>query len=138
MRCARECVAETWPLPDGVPAFTRGMPVDDATRALLACPACGGPARPHVLWFDESYDEPRYALDRTRRTAARADLVIVVGTSAQTNLPWQVVGLAVRNDALIVDVNVEDNPFGAIAADHGGVVRAPAAVAIPALVRAIV
>jgi NAD-dependent deacetylase len=137
MRCVRECVAETWPVPDAVPALGKGDAVHDATRSLLRCPACRGPARPHVLWFDECYDEPRYALDRTRRAAAAAALVIVVGTSAQTNLPWQVVRLAAANRAVIVDVNVEDNPFGEIAETHGGVVRAPAAAAVPALVDVI-
>jgi len=138
MRCVRECVAETWAIPDAVPALDKGGAVDDATRALLACPACRGPARPHVLWFDECYDEPRYALDRSRAAAAAADLVIVVGTSAQTNLPWQVVRLAAAHGAVIVDVNVEDNPFGEIASVHGGVVRAAAAAAVPALVDEIV
>ena len=87
-----------------------------------------------MLWFDESYDEPRYHLDTVRRIAGQAALLIVAGTSAQTNLPWQVVTLAGRNAASIVDVNVEDNPFGEIAARSGGVIRAPAATAIPAIV----
>jgi NAD-dependent deacetylase len=141
MRCARDCVADSWLIADEVGALARGAAVDEVTRARLVCPRCGGPARPHVLWFDESYDEPRYALDRTRLAASRADLVIVVGTSAQTNLPWQVVRLGAANGAVIVDVNVEDNPFGDIAAergDRGGVIRAPAAAAIPALVAALV
>ena len=32
-------------------------------------------ARPHVLWFDEAYDEPRFYLDTARRLAARAALL---------------------------------------------------------------
>jgi len=138
MRCAAECVADTWPVPDAVPALGRGDAIDAATRALLACPRCGGPARPHVLWFDESYDEPRYAFERTHRVATTADLVIVVGTSAQTNLPWQVIRLAAANHATIIDVNLEDNPFGDIAAERGGVVRTAAVAAVPALVAALV
>ena len=59
--------------------------------------------------------------------------MIVAGTSAQTNLPWQVVRLAERAGATIVDVNVEDNPFGDIAARSGGVVRGPAAAALTAI-----
>jgi NAD-dependent protein deacetylase/lipoamidase len=106
-------------------------------RARLACPRCGGMARPHVLWFDESYDEPRFHLDTVRAVAREAALVIVVGTSAQTNLPWQVVTLAARAGATIVDINVDDNPFGEIATESGGVVRAPAAVALPALIASL-
>jgi len=138
MRCAAECTDETWLIPDGVPALARGDAVDAAARDLLACRACGEMARPHVLWFDETYDEPRYHLDTVRALAARAALVVVVGTSAQTNLPWQVVTLAGRAGATIVDINVEDNPFGDIARASGGVVRAPAAAALPALVDAII
>jgi NAD-dependent deacetylase len=152
MRCAAACVADSFALPDDVPdlgrgpatappgddaSVARGGAVDAATRRLLACPRCGGPARPHVLWFDETYDEPRYRLDSSRRAAAAADLLIVVGTSAQTNLPWQVVRIAAGRGAVIVDVNVEANPFAEIAEVHGGAIRAPAALAVPALVTAI-
>jgi len=134
MRCATDCVPDRWPLPDAVPDLARGEDVAPEVRARLVCPRCGGMARPHVLWFDESYDEPRYHLDTVRRLASRAALLIVAGTSAQTNLPWQVVTLAGQSGARIVDVNLEDNPFGDIAAESGGVIRAPAATAIPAIV----
>ena len=134
MRCANECGSDRWPLPAAVPDLAKGAEVTPEVRALLRCPRCGAMARPHVLWFDESYDEPRYHLDTVRRVAGQAALLIVAGTSAQTNLPWQVVTLAGGNAAAIVDVNVEDNPFGEIAAQSGGVIRAPAATAIPAIV----
>jgi NAD-dependent deacetylase len=113
-RCADECTAERFPVPDD-----------------RRCPRCGGRARPHVLWFDESYDEERYHLDTVRALAAEAELLIVVGTSAQTNLPWQVVRLAKRAGASIIDVNVEDNPFGELA---DVTVRAPATEVVPAII----
>ena len=137
MRCAAECSADTYAIADAVPAIEKGAAVTAAQKALLRCARCGGPTRPHVLWFDECYDEERYALIRTRAAAETADLLIVVGTSAQTNLPWQVVRIAASRGALIVDVNVEANPFGEIAEQTGGTVRAPAAKTIPALVDAI-
>jgi NAD-dependent deacetylase len=95
-------------------------------------------ARPHVLWFDESYDEPRYFLETARQLAAEASLLVVVGTSAQTNLPWQVVTLAARAGATIIDVHVEENPFGEIAARSGGALRGPAAALIPTLDDALI
>ena len=137
MRCAADCSLDRWLLPEGVPLLGKGEPVSESARALLRCPRCGGMARPHVLWFDESYDEPRFFLDTARRLAARASLLVVVGTSAQTNLPWQVVTLAARAGATIVDINVEDNPFGDIAAESGGAVRGSAAQVLPALVSAL-
>jgi NAD-dependent protein deacetylase/lipoamidase len=138
MRCAADCVPDRWPIPEAVPALAKGDPVRDEHKALLRCPRCGGMARPHVLWFDESYDEPRFFLDTARRLASRACLLIVAGTSAQTNLPWQVVTLAARAGATIVDINVEDNPFAEIAAESGGAVRGSAAAVLPTLVSALV
>jgi NAD-dependent deacetylase len=137
MRCANDCVLDRWPLPSKVPDVAKGDDVPAAAKALLRCPRCGGISRPHVLWFDESYDEPRFHLDTVRRLAGDAALVVTCGTSAQTNLPWQVVTLAARAGAVIVDVNVEDNPFGDIAARSGGVIRAPAGTVLPAIVDAI-
>ncbi|MGE5186594.1 MAG: SIR2 family NAD-dependent protein deacylase [Acidobacteriota bacterium] len=135
MRCAADCCLDRTAIPEAVPALARGEAVSEAVRARLVCPRCGGMARPHVLWFDETYDEPRFYLDTARRLAAAAELLIVAGTSAQTNLPWQVVSLARRAGATIVDVNVEDNPFGELATE---VVRAPAAIALPRLVDALI
>jgi NAD-dependent deacetylase len=138
MRCSRECTLDRVPIPDEVPALAKGESVAAEHRALLVCPRCGAMTRPHVLWFDESYDEPRFHLDTVRARSIGATLVVVAGTSAQTNLPWQVVGLAARAGATIVDVNVEDNPFGDIAAESGGVIRASSATALPALVSALI
>jgi NAD-dependent deacetylase len=138
MRCAAECVPTRWQIPEAVGDLDKGAPVSDAAKALLVCARCGGMARPHVLWFDESYDEERYHLDTVRRIATEAALVVVAGTSAQTNLPWQVVTLGQRAGATIVDINLEDNPFGDIAAGSGGVIRGPAAAALTAIVDRLV
>ena len=135
MRCARNCSLDRTPIPFDVSALARGEAVTEAVRARLVCPRCGAMARPHVLWFDESYDEPRFFLDTARRLAAAAQLLVVAGTSAQTNLPWQVVTLARRGGARIIDVNVEDNPFGDLADE---VIRDPAAVALPRLVDTVI
>jgi len=138
MRCADECVPDRWPIPEAVPALGKREPVSDAAKAVLVCGKCGGMARPHVLWFDESYDEPRYHFETVRAIAQDACLVVVAGTSAQTNLPWQVVTLGKRAGATIVDINIEDNPFGEIAEGSGGVIRGPAAAALTATVKSIV
>ena len=138
MRCARDCVLQRWPLPDGVPDLAKGDAVASEVQALLRCPRCGQMARPHVLWFDEMYDEERFFLDTVRRLAGRAALLVVAGTSAQTNLPWQVVQLAAQGGATIVDINIEDNPFGDIAERSGGVIRGPSAAALGAIADALI
>jgi len=138
MRCAVDCVPDRWDIPDSVVEPARGEPLPAEARAALVCPRCGAMARPHVLWFDESYDEPRYFFDTVRTLARKATLVVVAGTSAQTNLPWQVVRLAGQAGATIVDVNIEDNPFGDIAAASGGVIRGPAGAALTAIADALI
>lgn len=138
MRCARECSPERTPIPDAVGALGKGEAVSDAVKAQLVCPRCKGKTRPHVLWFDESYDEDRYYFDTCHRLAARASVLVVVGTSAQTNLPWQVVTLAARAGATIIDINIEDNAFGDIASGSGGALRGPAAAIVPTLVDALI
>lgn len=138
MRCAADCVIDRWPIPDTVPDLSRGDAVAPEVQAQLVCPRCAHMARPHVLWFDESYDEPRYFLNTVRRLAGRSVLVVTAGTSAQTNLPWQVVQLAGAAGATLVDVNLEDNPFGDIAARSGGVIRGPAAAGLTAIVDALI
>jgi len=137
-RCADECTPARWPLGDDVPALARGEPVPPEIAARLVCPRCGARARPHVLWFDESYDEERYHLDTVRALAASAALLVVAGTSAQTNLPWQVVRLAARAGAAIVDINVDDNPFAEIARETGGLaIRGSAAEVFPGIAAAL-
>jgi len=137
MRCAADCVLTRWAIPDAVPALGKGEAVRPEHQALLVCPRCAGMARPHVLWFDESYDEERFFLETVRRVAMAANVLVVAGTSAQTNLPWQVVTLAARAGATIVDINIEDNPFAEIAAQSGGALRGSAASLMPVLVDAL-
>jgi NAD-dependent deacetylase len=137
-RCADDCTRGTFPIPDGVPDLGKGETLPEPARALLRCARCGAIARPHVLWFDESYDEPRFRFESARRAAGEAALLIVVGTSAQTTLPWHVVTIAAERGATIIDVNPDDNEFARIAREHGGVaVRAAAAAAVPVIARAI-
>jgi NAD-dependent deacetylase len=139
LRCAAECRPDLVPIPDGVAAKAPGETLTDDERALLRCPACGGPGRPHVLWFDETYDEERYRFHSSLIAAAEAALLITAGTSGATNLPNLMVREAVRSGAALVDVNPEPNPFGDLAArlDDGAHVRAPATEALPAIVEVV-
>jgi len=136
MRCGRDCCTELWPIPEQIAPVEKGRGLTDDELALLTCPRCGERARPHVLWFDECYDEPLFRFESSLRAAASAVLLIVVGTSAGTNLPVQVVQLAARSGATIVDINVDDNPFAGIARSlpNGHAVQGKAAAELPAIV----
>jgi NAD-dependent deacetylase len=138
-RCAGTCPLPPWPIPEALGAAAGdGAPAEDEV-ALLRCPDCGGRARPHVLWFDECYDEPLFRFESSLRAASEAALLILVGTSASTTLPWHVVEIAAQRGAVVIDVNTDDNPFGELAASlpTGCALRAAAAATVPALVETL-
>jgi NAD-dependent deacetylase len=136
MRCADECSTQLTPVPAEIGDVEAGQALTGAQVALLSCPRCRQPARPHVLWFDETYDEPLFRFQSSIDAAGRAALVLVVGTSASTTLPWHVVEIAARKGAVIIDLNIEHNPFARIAGsvDVGCAVRGQAAEHVPAMV----
>jgi NAD-dependent deacetylase len=137
VRCAAGCGLGVADLP---PLAARGAgPLTAAERAALACPRCGGWLRPHVLWFDECYDEEHYRMDSALRAAAAADLLLVVGTSGATNLPMQIGQLVFRRGAALVDVNPEANPFADLAAraPRGFFARGSACARLPGIVAAL-
>ena len=68
--------------------------------------------RPHVLWFDECYDEDLFRYESALRATANADLLVIVGTSGATNLPTQMVSMAARARIPFVDINLDWNTFG--------------------------
>jgi NAD-dependent deacetylase len=109
VRCAAGCPGKL-SLPEmGARDATSAFTASD--RAKLGCPRCGGWLRPHVLWFDEYYDEENYRMQTALRAAGQAALLLVVGTSGATNLPMQIGELAWRRGIAMVDVNPADNPF---------------------------
>jgi NAD-dependent deacetylase len=138
VRCARECGVGRLDLPD-MGARSVDTPLSDADREQLRCPRCGGWLRPHVLWFDECYDEENYRCESTLSAAADADLLIVVGTSGATTLPMRVGQLCFSNGAAIVDVNPEEDPFSDLAgrSPRGFHARGSATEWLPDIVRAL-
>jgi NAD-dependent deacetylase len=95
------------------------------------CSHCGAYLRPDVVWFEEALPEDAYA--RAEEAARRAEVMLVVGTSAEV---WPAAALpryARAAGARVVEVNPEATPLSDVA-DH--VLRAPAGTALPALVTA--
>jgi NAD-dependent deacetylase len=138
MRCAGGHDRELLPMPADLPPVDEKAPLADEVRARLICPRCGERTRPHVLWFDEYYDEELYRFESSLRAAAGCAVLITAGTSGATNLPNQMVMAALRAGALLIDVNPDEGPFAQVAAGAGGLWLAGAAAAtLPGLVRAI-
>jgi NAD-dependent deacetylase len=138
VRCSYACGAGRLPLPDLIVRDPR-TPLSADERARLTCPRCGGWLRPHVLWFDECYDEENYRFDSTLRAAEAADLLLVVGTSGATNLPMRVGQLCFSGGSALVDVNPEENPFSELAerSPRGFFARGSATGRLPDIVAAL-
>ena len=119
-RCQADCGYGVQPLSEGLTGKDRGDELSSEEKGLLVCPRCGSTLRPHVLWFDESYDELHYRFQSSLEAAARTDLLITVGTSGATNLPNQVAWLVYQNGGTILDINIEQNPFSEIAESSPG------------------
>jgi len=111
VRCINDCHTDLLPLPDALPSKTKGSPLTDEERALLKCSQCGDWLRPHVLWFDECYDEAHFRFRSALEAAHDAKLLLVVGSAGATNLPMQMSEIALRSGACLIDINPEDNPF---------------------------
>jgi NAD-dependent deacetylase len=128
---------EILPMPDELLNWERGRPLDDRARDLL-CPG-GAWARPHVLWFDETYDEERYRFESSLMAAQRCALLIVIGTSGATNLPMQVGALVAQRGAPLVAVNPEPSPFTQMAEhlEQGHFLMGTAGDLVPEVVAAL-
>ena len=111
MRCAESCNKKLTPLPDALKSRGLQEALSEEEIKLLQCPHCGGIYRPHVLWFDEIYNEEYYKLDTVCYTALTTDLLFIIGTSGATNLPSQVFLMALSNDTTVIDINPNSSLF---------------------------
>ena len=92
LKCASGCETPAW---ENHMVPLRALPP--------ACPACGGLARPNVVWFGETIDPDVF--ERSSAAAAQADVFFSIGTSA---LVYPAAGLlhhARRNGAFTVEIN---------------------------------
>ncbi len=136
MRCAQECSADVSPIPESVAPKSKEDQLTKADKEVLRCPHCGGSSRPHILWFDESYNEHHYHFYSSLKAAQATDLLIIVGTSGATNLPNQVAAQVSQAGGIIIDINIEENPFSnlALQSGKGFFVKEASASALPAIV----
>ncbi len=125
MRCSETCTSGVLPLPE-----------DDASPH---CSNCGSWMRPHVLWFDEYYNEEWYRFESSLKAASEAALLVVIGTSGATNLPMQVGERVAARGAYMVDVNPEANPFSELAGgcERGMAVTGKASECLPRIAKVL-
>lgn len=119
VRCARECSTDLFPFPKGIRDKGKNQPMTPDEKKLFICPNCGSIVRPHVLWFDEFYNETWFRAESAMEWAESTALLLVVGTAGATNLPMQIGRMIARNpNAVLVDINPADNPFRQFALHH--------------------
>ena len=98
------------------------------TSPVPTCGACGASMRPHILWFGETYWPG--ILERAQGAAERADVCLVVGTSAQV---WPPIALALHAQAcgaFLIDINLEVTELSRRADAH---LTGPAGSVLPKL-----
>ena len=137
MRCSAGCVG-VLPIPDHFDGWSAESVIGDIEMGLLQCPQCGYATRPHVLWFDEFYDEVHYRARTADSWVARASLCITIGTSGGVPFAVRMASIAAKAGALLVDINPHEGDLRRLAQESAGVViAAPATVGVPAVVNAI-
>lgn len=95
---------------------------------LPRCSACGALLRPAVVWFGEAL--PEEGLHLAARTAQRARLVLVVGTSSLVYPAASIPVVAARSGAWVVEINPERTSLSEIAHER---FEGPAGVVLPRL-----
>lgn len=95
MRCMTSCTNNLFKMPD---LSKNNLPI---------CPKCNGPARPHTLFFDESYNEEFYKSETVHKEIEDLDCLVVIGTKLETNLASSIVGHAIGINANIIEINPE-------------------------------
>jgi NAD-dependent deacetylase len=129
------------PVPESLPLdWPKARRIEEAERALLRCCSGGGWSRPHVLFFDESYDEELFRFESATDAASRAAMLVVIGTSGATTLPSRMVSIAARREVPLVVINPDDSPFTEVAsqARSGAVLGGTATEHVPALADALI
>lgn len=110
---------------------------DPRRETLPRCPRCGSLIRPHVLLFDELYDEHAdYRFGEVRRAAERSALTLFVGTSFSVGVTELILREALGWRTPVVSIDPAAAP--PVSAMLGvTAVRAPAEAILPAVCRSL-
>ena len=139
MRCEAE-YPRVRPIPPSISVdWPKARKLSDADRAALRCCEGDGWSRPHVLWFDERYDEELFRFESAMAAGLSAAMLVVVGTSGATTLPTHLVNIAVHREIPLVVIGPDESPFtcAAYGAPRGLVLKGTAGEWVPVLTRAL-
>ena len=99
---------------------------------LPECATCGARLRPDVVWFGEAI--PRHALQEADAVATDCDCFLSIGTAAMVYPAAGLAERAMRSGAKVIEVNIAATDLSPLA---DVVLRGPAGVVLPDLVRAL-
>ena len=105
------------------PLGAGGLPIDELEHE------CGGRFRPQIVWFGEPL--PAAVWQQAQAAAARADVILVVGTSAVV-YPAAALATHYNRHAFVAEINPEATP---ISDRVDAVLRGTAAELLPRLLR---
>jgi NAD-dependent deacetylase len=89
---------------------------------------CGGLARPGVVWFGEPL--PSGMMQEAEHAVSSAEVVLIVGTSAQVYPAAGLIPYAKQSGAKVIEINTEDTPYSAMV---DCALRGPAGEVLPPL-----
>jgi NAD-dependent deacetylase len=126
MRCGDECSSELYPFPKDIKLKDRKK--DQLTEEeikILKCPKCGEDLRPHVLWFDEYYNEKFFKKDTVLRISKETGILFILGTSGETTLPQVIAKNVLAKSGMVVEINIADSYFSELLKDkkNGIIIR---------------
>ncbi len=112
VRCGDECSKELYPFPKEINLENRNKDlITEQEWKALRCPKCGEDLRPHVLWFDEYYDEKYFKRDSVLKISKHTGILFILGTSGATTLPQKICENVLAKGGMIVEVNIEESYF---------------------------
>jgi NAD-dependent deacetylase len=82
---------------------------DVPIHILPTCNECGGLLRPHIIWFGEQLDDTD--MEKSYAAVQHADLMFVIGTSGVVHPAASLAGIAKRNGAFLVEINLQETPI---------------------------
>ena len=110
VRCSHSC-DQIVPFPTDLGHYTKDDIMPEEEWEKLACPECDELMRPHVLFFDEHYNEPYNKFESALHAAFDADLLVIVGTTGATTLPLLIFETVMKNGKPMIAINLEPSTF---------------------------
>ncbi len=109
--------------------YQRRLPSLDALQVPPRCPRCAAILKPDVVFFGEQI--PAAAQQSAQAAAARSEVMLVVGTSAQVYPSADLPRVTKRHGGRIIEINLEPTALTRGVADLS--LMAPAGEVLPAL-----